>query len=138
MSHSTRKGKRARISAYNPGQAKHGPGSSSMVVLTPTRTRRGKVIYAEADAAPYYKSSDEEGKSPKRKLPKIPTQSTATVLGDEFGQQDFYLDDQEIHIPRVTKVRLICGVSLLLKKISPRIIIFPNGFLGGIPIFPLS
>lgn len=42
----------------------------SLVVFTPTKTRRGKTIYVEEDAATYYAFSDEEGKSPKRKLPK--------------------------------------------------------------------
>jgi hypothetical protein len=82
-----------------------------MVVLTPTKTRRGKTIYTEVDAAPYYTSSDEEGKSPKRKPSKTPSNSESrttvpTLLEDTSQWDASCLDDQEPHIPRITKVRL--------------------------------
>jgi len=60
-----------------------------MVVLTPTTTRRGKIVYTEVDAAPYYQTSD-EGESPKRKPSNIPSHTTTTVpasLEDTVGSK---------------------------------------------------
>lgn len=119
MSRSPRKAKRAKISVYKPGGSKRRTGSASMVVLTPTTTRRGKIIYTEKDAAPYYKSSDEEGKSPQRKLPKTPYRSGTTVpasLEGRFLQEDSSLDDQEPHVPRNTKVGFVYDVQLMSDK----------------------
>jgi hypothetical protein len=98
--------KKAKISVYNTS-AKKRTGSRSMVVLTPTTTRRGKIIYTEVDAAPYYQSSD-EGESPKRKPSNISSHTTTTVpasLEDTFQLESTYIDDQEPHEPRITKVR---------------------------------
>jgi hypothetical protein len=71
MARATRNAKKAKISVYKPKRV----GSGSMVVLTPTTTRRGKTVHKEVDAASYYDSSDEEDKSPKRKLPNTPSHS---------------------------------------------------------------
>jgi hypothetical protein len=106
-----RNAKKAKISVYKPKGKKYraGSGSVSMVVLTPTKTRRGKTIYTEVDATPYYDSSDEGGESPKRKPSKAPSHSTTTVpalLEDTFQWEASCLDDQEPHVPRITKVRL--------------------------------
>ena len=89
-------------------------GKGNMVVLVPTKTRRGKTIYTEVDAAPYYQSSDEEGKNPKRSPSKTPSNSKMTVpaskttvpapLEDTPHWGASCLDDQEPHLPRVTKV----------------------------------
>ncbi|KAN0088254.1 hypothetical protein V8E55_005311 [Tylopilus felleus] len=47
--------------------------SGSMVVYTLTRTWRGKTIYREVDATPYYELSDDEEETPRRrKIPKTP------------------------------------------------------------------
>lgn len=109
MSHSPRKAKRAKISVYKPGGTKSRTSSGPMVVFTPTTTRRGKIVYNEVDATPYYESSDEEGESPQRKIPKATSCSRATIpasLEDTFRQDASCLDDQEPHVPRITKVRL--------------------------------
>jgi hypothetical protein len=83
-----------------------------MVVLTPTKTRRGKIIYTKKDAAPYYALSDEEEESPKRKASKTPSHPRTTVpalLEDTFQWEAFHLDDQS-YTSRVTKVRLRCNI----------------------------
>jgi len=85
-------------------------GKANMVVLVPTKTQRGKTIYTEVDAAPYYQSSDEEGKKPKRNPSKTPSNSKTTVPAPQttvsapLEDTPHCLDDQEPHIPRVTKV----------------------------------
>jgi hypothetical protein len=79
-----------------------------MVVLTPTRTRRGKIIYKEVDAAPYYESSDEGGKSPKKKPAMTPSRSRTDIpasLEDTSQREASCFDDQKPHVPRITKVR---------------------------------
>jgi hypothetical protein len=79
-----------------------------MLVLVPTKTRRGKTIYTEVDPA-LYDLSDEGGESPRRKPSMTPSHSTAKVpasLEDTFQWDAHLLDDQEPHEPRVTKVRL--------------------------------
>ena len=73
-----------------------------MVVLAPTTSRRGKIKYTEVDAAPYYKLSDEEGESPKKK----PSEPLPASSEDTFQWEASCLDDQEPHLPRITKVRL--------------------------------
>jgi len=104
------KAKKAKITVYKPKVKKHkvnSEPSGSMVVLTPTTTRRGKTIYVEEDAAPYYKTSDEEGDSPKRKLSKTPSHSKTTVpasLEDTLQWEASCFDNQEPDISRVTKV----------------------------------
>ena len=106
-----RNAKKTKITVYKPKGKKYraGSGSMSMVVLTPTKTRRGKTIYTEVDAGPYYNSSDEEGESSKRKPSKAPSHSTIPVpasLEDTFQWEASCLDDQEPHLQRITKVRL--------------------------------
>jgi hypothetical protein len=103
--------KKVKVSVYKVGgkrrRANTGPGS--MVVLKPKKTRRGKTIYTEVDAGPYYTSSDEGGKSPKRKPSKTPSHSKTTVstsVEDTLQWEAAYLDDQEPHVSRITKVRL--------------------------------
>jgi len=101
--------KKAKISIYKPKGKKHKAGSGSMVVLRPTKTRRGKTVYTEADATPYYKLSDEKGKSPKRNPSKTPSCSKTTVPTspeDTFQGMASFLDNQEPHVQRITKVRL--------------------------------
>ncbi len=94
--------KKVKTSFYKPRGKKHGASSSSLVVLAPTTSRRGKIRYIEVDAAPYYKLSDEEGESPKMKLSKpLPASQE-----DTFQWEASFLDDQEPHTPRITKVRL--------------------------------
>ena len=103
--------KKAKISVYRPSGKKHRAGSGSMVVLTPTTTRRGKTIYTEEDAGPYYKPSNEEDELSKRKSSQTPgpSHSKTTLpasLEDTFQWEASFLDDQEPYVPRITKVRL--------------------------------
>jgi hypothetical protein len=109
MTRTPRNAKRAKISVYKPKAKNHRAKASSMVVLTPTTTRRGKIIYTEKDAAPYYAPSDEEEESPKRKSSKTPSHPRTAIppsLEDIFQWEASCLDDQEPCISRVTKVRL--------------------------------
>lgn len=104
--------KRAKISVYKPKAKKRkaDTSSGSMVVLKPKKTRRGKTIYTEVDATSSYAPSDEEGKSPKRKPSKTPSHSKTALpapLEDAFQWEGADLNDQESHVPRITKVRLI-------------------------------
>lgn len=105
MPRTSHKAKKAKISVSKPKRA----GSGSMVVLTPTTTRRGKTIYKEVDAKPYYEPSDEEDKSPKRKPPNTPSHSQATAsasLDDTLPWEASWLDGHlEQDEPRITKVR---------------------------------
>jgi hypothetical protein len=100
---------RAKISIYKPRGKKHTAGSTSMVVLTPTTTRRGKTIYKEMDATPYYTPSNEEGESSKRKPFKTPSRSrttSSTPLKDASQWNALYLDDEGPYASRITKVRI--------------------------------
>lgn len=109
MTRTPRNAKKAKVSVYKPKIKKHNAGSGSMVVLAPFKTRRGKTIYREVDAAPYYEPSNEGGKSPKRNSSKTPSHSKTTVpplLEDTYQCEGSFPDDQEPHVPRVTKVRL--------------------------------
>jgi len=77
--------KRVKISVYKPKVKKCSAGSGSMVVLTPFKTRRGKTIYEEVNAVPYYKPSDEGVKSPKKAVSALPgdrNQWEASCLDD--------------------------------------------------------
>lgn len=94
--------KKAKISFYKPRGKKHGASSSSLVVLAPTTSRRGKIRYTEVDAAPYYALSDEEGEPPKMK----PSEPPPVSQEDTSQWEASFLDDQEPHTPRITKVRL--------------------------------
>lgn len=103
MARSTHNAKRAKISVHRPKRA----GSGSLVVLTPTTTRRGKTVYTEVDAAPFYEPSDEEDESPKRKPPNTPSHSRTAApapLNETLQWDASYLDDQEPYEPRITKV----------------------------------
>lgn len=110
MTRTSRNAKKAKVSVYKSTGKKHRASSGSMVVLTPFKTRRGKTIYTEVDAASHYDPSDEEDKSSKRKPSKTPTHSTIAAvpasLEDTFQWEASCLDDQEPHLPRTTKVRL--------------------------------
>ena len=110
MARNPRNAKKAKISIYKPSRNEHSAGPSSMVVFAPTRTRRGKTVYTETDAAPYYALSDKDEESPKRKQSKTPSHSTTTLpasLENPIQWDDgLFLDDQEPNLPRITKVRL--------------------------------
>jgi hypothetical protein len=72
--------RKAKITVYRPRGKKHKVCSGSIVILKPTKTRRGKTIYTEVDAAPYYKLSDEgDDESPKRKHSTTPSHSRTTA-----------------------------------------------------------
>jgi hypothetical protein len=78
-----------------------------MVVFKPGKTKRGKTVYTEVDAAPYYDSSNEGGESLKRKPFKTPSRKAVPAsLEKAFQQEASCLDNQEPHEPRITKVRL--------------------------------
>jgi hypothetical protein len=92
------------------------PGSAQHIVFVPTKTRRGKTVYVEEDAAPYFKKSEdkakEQGETSKRKPSKTPSRSRTTVPDspedtreETFQEEGFRLDDQEPDVPRITKVR---------------------------------
>lgn len=109
MARTSRNAKKAKITIYKPSGNKHRAGPSSMTIFTPTRTRRGKTVYIETDAAPYYALSDKDEESPKRKQSKTPSHSTTTLpasLENPFQWEGLCLDDQEPNLPRITKVRL--------------------------------
>lgn len=94
--------KKAKVTVVKPRGKKHGASSSNLVVFVPTKTRRGKIRYTEADGAPYYKLSDEESEPPKMK----PSEPLPASQEDMFQWEASFLDDQEPHTPRITKVRL--------------------------------
>jgi hypothetical protein len=75
-----------------------------MVVLAPTKTRRGKIIYKEVNATPYCELSDEGGKSPKKKPSMIPSNSR-TAIPPLIEEASSSFDNQEPHVSRITKVR---------------------------------
>ena len=105
--------KRAKISFHRHKGQKHKAGSGSMVVLTPTTTRRGKTTYTEVDATPYYEPSDEGDESPKRKAPSSSRTPVPASLKEIFQGEAFYLDDQKPYILKITKVRLM--LSCIIK-----------------------
>ena len=98
--------KRAKISVYRPKGKKHRASSGSMVVLAPTKTRRGKTTYTKVDATPYYELSNKEGESPKRKAPSSFWTPVPALLKEIFQKEASYLDDQNPYVSRITKVRL--------------------------------
>jgi hypothetical protein len=98
--------KRAKVSVYRPKDKKHRAGSGSIVDLTPTLTRRGKIRYTEVDATSRYNPSDEEGDSPKRKTPSSSRTPVPPLLEDTFQGEASWLDDQEPCVPKTAKVRL--------------------------------
>lgn len=103
----SRNTKKAKISVYKPEDKKCRSGSRSMVVLASTKTRRGKTVDTEVDAAPYYQLSDEGGESSKKTPSMTPSHSKTTIpasLEDTFQLEASFLDDQEPYEPRITKV----------------------------------
>jgi hypothetical protein len=109
MTRAPRNAKRAKITTYTPKSKKRKAGSASMVVLAPTLTRRGKIIYNEEDAALYYGPSNDGGEASKRKPSNTPSRSRTTVpasLEDPLQWEGSCLNDQEPDVPRITKVRL--------------------------------
>jgi hypothetical protein len=113
----TRARKSLRTMVFKPEAKKRSrPGSAQMVVFAPTLTRRGKTVYVEEDATPYYKKAkdkaEEQGETSKRKPSNTPSRSRTTVPDsledtreDTFQGEGSRLDDQEPDVPRITKVR---------------------------------
>jgi len=107
MPRATRNAKNVKMTYFKPRDKKQKAGSRSMAVFTATKTRRGKTVYKEEDAAPYYALSDEEGESSKTKPSKTPSCLETTIPASlENTWEVPCLDDQEPYIPRTTKVRL--------------------------------
>ena len=80
-----------------------------MVVYIPAWTWRGKTTYCEVDATPYYKLSDDEEETPRRrKIPKTPSGSetlqTTSGLFQDFQEAYAMGDNGSTSIPRQTKV----------------------------------
>lgn len=105
--------KRAKISFHRHKGQKHRAGSESMVVFTPTTTRRGKTTYTEVDATPYYEPSDKGDESPKKKAPFSSWTPVPASSKEIFQGEASYLDDQEPFVSRITKVRLM--LSCIIK-----------------------
>lgn len=105
MTRAPQSSKRAKITVRKPKHSKFGAGSASFFVLAPTRTRRGKVNYKEVDAAPYFELSDEDkgGKSPKKEPSLTPSNSRTAI--PPLLEEASSFDNQEPHVPRITKVR---------------------------------
>jgi len=105
MTRAAPKSKKARISIYKSNGKKSTASSKSMLVFAPSKTRRGKIIHAEVDGALY---RDEEGEISKGRpfmTPSRPTTAVPSSLEDTFQLDASFLDDQEPHGPRITKVR---------------------------------
>lgn len=117
MPHPPRKAKRAKIMAHKPSGTEGRVGSGSLVVLTPAKTRRGKIFYKEVDATPYYELSDDEEGTSKRKPSKTPKDSIPIDPAplEDISRQEALLDD-EPYIPRTTKVRRVWIVLLYSNK----------------------
>jgi hypothetical protein len=92
------------------------PGSAQMIIFAKRKTRSGKTVYVEKDAAPYYKKSkdkaEEQGETSKRKPSKTPSRSRTAVPDsledtreETFQEEGSRLDDQEPDVRRITKVR---------------------------------
>ena len=108
MTRAPQNAKRTKISTYKPKGKKQRAGSASIVVHTPTFTRRGKITYTEEDATPYYKPFNDRGKTSKMKLSNTPSHFKTTIsasLEDPFQSESFWLNDKESNILRKTKVR---------------------------------
>jgi len=105
MTRAPRRAKRAKIIAHKPKHLNLGAGSASLFVVAPTRTRRGKIVYKEVDAAPLFELSDKDkgGESPK-KTSMTPSNS-GTAIPPSLEEASSF-DNQEPHVPRITKVRL--------------------------------
>ena len=96
MPYNSQDTKKAKITVYRSRGKKCKVSSGSMVILKPTKTRRGKTIYTEIDAAPYYKLSNEgDNESPKRKHSTTPSHSRTTdpaLLNNVFQCETSCLD----------------------------------------------
>ena len=107
MSPAPRKSKRARYTTHRPDGTMRPTGPGSMVVFTPTRTRRGKLTYQEVDAFPYYKASNAEERTPRTKIPDAPSASQGTTSALQYddlpGAGDFW-EDGNPQTSRRTKV----------------------------------
>jgi hypothetical protein len=112
----TRAHKTLRKLVFKPEAKKRSsPGSAQMIIFAPTKTRRGKTVYVEKDATPYYKKSKdkaEQGETSKRKPSKTPSCSRTAVPDspedtreESFQEEGSRLDDQEPDVRRITKVR---------------------------------
>ncbi len=95
MTRAAPKSKKARITVYKSNSKKSVPSSKTILVFAPSKTRRGKTIYTEVDGAPH---RDEGGEASKGRPFMTPSRSTTAVPSS-------FLDDQEPHEPRITKVR---------------------------------
>jgi hypothetical protein len=102
MPHNSQDTKKAKITVYRPRGKKCKVSSGSIVILKPTKTRRGKTIYTEVDAAPYYKLSDEgDDELPKRKHSTTPSHFRTTApasLDDVFQCETSCLNGQEPYV----------------------------------------
>jgi len=120
MTRTPRNAKRTKITTYKPKGKKQRAGSASMVVHTPTLTRRGKITYIEEDATPYYKPFNDGGELSKQKKPSnTPSRFKTTIpplLEDPFQSESFFLNDEESNIRRITKVRLNLRYILYLRS----------------------
>lgn len=87
-----RRVKRAKFTLHkNRNQEGARSGShGSLVTFTPTLTRRGKLTYQEVDASPLYMSTDDESETPRRKVPRTPSDSQGLVfdVGDEHAMAE--------------------------------------------------
>jgi hypothetical protein len=95
MTHAAPKSKKARMTVYKPNGKKSVDKTKTILVFAPSKTRRGKTIYTEVDGAPH---RDEGGEASKGRPFMTPSRSTTAVPSS-------FLDDQEPHGPRITKVR---------------------------------
>lgn len=109
MSRTRRSSKRARFTLH-PSKGSHrisGSGQSSLITLTPSLTRRGKVTYREVDATQLY-SSEAEEETPKRKIPKPIYHTTSSQSFDNhLGLEEYQLNDESNEKGRSTKVTII-------------------------------
>ena len=116
MSPTPQKSKRARHTIHRPDGTTRLAHTQSMVVFTPTRTRRGKIAYWEVDASPYYRSSDGEEETLGRKIPNTPSGSCGTSSAVrqedllEGGNACDFWEDCNPQTSRKKKVR-VCLVT---------------------------
>lgn len=104
--------KRAKISVYRLKGKKHRAGSWSIIILTPTKTKRGKITYTEVDATLYYEPTNKEGESSKRKAPFSFWTSITALLKKIFQGEASYLDDQKPYVSKITKVGLMLSYMI--------------------------
>ena len=109
-SHKAKKTKAMFFRTRGSGQkisSRKSPGS--MVIYTPTRTKRGKIAFQEVDATSHHELSDEEMDTPcNRKIPKAPSgletvQSTLDLFRD-YQDDSSMGGDNLASFPRKTNV----------------------------------